>query len=180
MTASVPLSAPVPAAARSHVTIGSPVGPLTLVAAAGSLTGLYPNAHRHGPGASVLGARGDSAAGPFATAAGQLAAYFGGELTCFDLPLKPEGTAFQRQVWMALCGVPYGQTVTYGQLAARLGKPGASRAVGLANGQNPIFLMVPCHRVKGADGKLRGYGGGIARKQFLLDLERQQATVVRQ
>ena len=144
-----------------------------MVALAGCLTGLYPDAHRHGPGAAALGVPGDSAAAPFAAAACQLAAYFAGEFPPFDLPLAPEGTPFQRQVWTALRDVPYGQTVTYGQLAARIGKPGASRAVGLANGQNPIFIMVPCHRVIGADGRLRGHGDGVGRKQFLLGLERR-------
>ncbi len=160
------------AAARSHVMIGSPLGQLTLVAAGGSLTGLYVDAPDNGAAAAV-GAPGDAAAAPFVAAAAQLAAYFAGQLTRFTLPLDPAGTAFARQVWDGLRAVPYGQTVTYGQLAARLGKPGASRAVGLANGRNPIFIMVPCHRVTGADGRLRGHGEGIARKQFLLDLERR-------
>ncbi|MFY9930268.1 MAG: methylated-DNA--[protein]-cysteine S-methyltransferase, partial [Streptosporangiaceae bacterium] len=176
MTASIPASAPVASPARFHVTVASPVGPLTVVATAGSLTGLHVDAPRHGPGAAALGAPGDSTAAPFAAAAWQLTAYFAGELTCFDLPLEPAGTPFQRQVWAALRGVPYGQTVTYGQLAAQLCRPGASRAVGLANARNPIFIMVPCHRLIGADGRLRGYGSGIARKQFLLDLERQRTA----
>jgi methylated-DNA-[protein]-cysteine S-methyltransferase len=174
VTAPVPACAAVAPPARRHVTVGSPVGPLTVVATAGSVTGLHVNAARHGPGAAALGAPGDSTAAPFAAAILQLTAYFAGELTSFDLPLEPEGTPFQRQVWAALRGVPYGQTVTYGQLAARLGRPGASRAVGLANARNPIFIMVPCHRLIGADGRLRGYGSGIARKQFLLDLERRR------
>ncbi len=176
MTAPIPACAPVASPARWHVTVGSPLGPLTLVATAGSLTGLHVDPPRHGPGAPALGAPGDSTAAPFAAAAWQLTAYFAGELTSFDLPLEPEGTPFQRQVWAALRGVPYGQTVTYGQLAAQLCRPGASRAVGLANARNPIFIMVPCHRLIGADGRLRGYGGGIARKQFLLDLERQRTA----
>jgi methylated-DNA-[protein]-cysteine S-methyltransferase len=176
MTAPVPAYRPVASPARWHVTVDSPVGQLTLVATAGSLTGLHVDAPRHGPAAAALGTPGDSTAAPFAAAASQLTAYFAGELTCFDLPLEPEGTSFQRQVWAALRGVPYGQTVTYGQLAARLRRPGASRAVGLANARNPIFIMVPCHRLIGADGRLRGYGSGTARKQFLLDLERQQTA----
>jgi methylated-DNA-[protein]-cysteine S-methyltransferase len=163
-----------PAAAPSHVTTGSPMGPLTLVAAGGSLTGLYLDVHRHGPDSAVLGAPADSSAAPFAAAVLQLAAYFSGRLTRFDLPIDPQGTPFQRGVWRALCDIPYGQTVTYGQLAARLGRPGASRAVGMANSRNPIFIMVPCHRLIGADGRLRSYGTGVAHKQFLLDLERQQ------
>jgi methylated-DNA-[protein]-cysteine S-methyltransferase len=176
MTAPIPARGPVAFPTRWRVTVESPLGPLTLVATAGSLTGLHVDAPRHGPGAAALGAPGDSTAAPFAAAASQLAAYFAGELTFFDLPIEPEGTPFQRQVWAALRGVPYGQTVTYGQLAARLRRPGASRAVGLANARNPIFIMVPCHRLIGADGRLRGYGSGIARKQFLLDLERQRTA----
>jgi methylated-DNA-[protein]-cysteine S-methyltransferase len=154
------------------VTIGSPVGPLTLVGAGGALTGLYLDAQRHLPGPAAFGPPGDPAAAPFAAAAAQLAAYFAGELTSFDLDLAPDGTPFQRKVWTALRGIPYGQTVTYGQLAARIGAPAASRAVGLANGKNPISIVVPCHRVIGADGSLTGYGGGLPRKRFLLDLER--------
>jgi methylated-DNA-[protein]-cysteine S-methyltransferase len=157
------------------VTVGSPVGPLTLVAAGGALSGLYMADHRHQPPAAAFGTPGDLAAAPFAAAAAQLAAYFAGELTGFDVALEPGGTAFQRKVWMALRAIPYGQTVTYGQLAAQLGAPGSSRAVGLANGRNPISIVVPCHRVIGADGSLTGYGGGLARKRFLLDLERGAA-----
>ncbi|MDQ2810525.1 MAG: methylated-DNA--[protein]-cysteine S-methyltransferase [Actinomycetota bacterium] len=176
MAASIPARAPVAPTTRWHVTVDSPLGLLTLVATAGSLTGLHVNAPRHGPAVAALGAPGDSTAAPFAAAALQLTAYFAGELTSFDLPLEPEGTPFQREVWAALRGVPYGQTTTYGQLADRLCRPGASRAVGLANARNPIFIMVPCHRLIGADGRLRGYGSGIARKQFLLDLERQRTA----
>ena len=176
MTASIPACAPVIPQERRHVTVDSPVGRLTLIATAGNLTGLHVDAPRPGPGAFALGAPGDRTAAPFAAALVQLCAYFAGELTSFDVPLEPAGTAFQRQAWRALRAVPYGQTVTYGQLAARLGRPRASRAVGLANARNPIFIMVPCHRLIGADGKLRGYGSGIARKQFLLDLERRRTA----
>jgi methylated-DNA-[protein]-cysteine S-methyltransferase len=165
------------APARAHVTIGSPVGPLTLVAAAGRLAGLYMNAHRHGPGPELLGPPGDPADEPFAAAAGQLEAYFAGRLTSFDLPLDPAGTEFQRLVWAALREIPYGQTVTYGQLAAALGRPAASRAVGLANGRNPISIIVPCHRVIGSDGSLTGYGGGLDRKRLLLDLEQRTTGI---
>ena len=137
-----------------------------------ALAGLYLDAQRYRPGAAAFGAPGDPARPPFAAAARQLGAYFAGELTRFDLELKPDGTPFQRMVWTALRAIPYGQTVTYGELAARLGAPGSSRAVGLANGKNPISIVVPCHRVIGADGSLTGYGGGLPRKRFLLDLER--------
>ena len=176
MTAPVSARVLIPPPTRRHVTVDSPVGRLTLVAADGRLTGLHVNAPRHGPSAAALGVPGDSTAAPFAAAAMQLTAYFAGELTSFDLPLEPEGTPFQRQVWTALRGVPYGQTVTYGQLAAWIGRSGASRAVGLANARNPIFIIVPCHRLIGADGRLRGYGSGIGRKQFLLDLERRRTA----
>ena len=101
----------------------------------------------------------------------QLAAYFAGELTVFDLPLDLRGTDFQRRVWAALREIPYGRTRTYGELATALGAPSASRAVGLANGRNPISIVVPCHRVVGASGSLTGYAGGVDRKRALLDLE---------
>ena len=103
-----------------------------------------------------------------AEAARQLAAYFAGQLTDFDLPLAPQGTEFQRTVWRNLQDIPYGETISYGELAKRIHNPNASRAVGLANGRNPISILVPCHRVIGADGSLTGYGGGLARKQWLL------------
>jgi methylated-DNA-[protein]-cysteine S-methyltransferase len=108
-----------------------------------------------------------------AAAASQLRAYFAGELTSFDLPLGPEGTPFQQKVWAALREIPYGVTASYGELAERIGQRSASRAVGLANGRNPIAIVVPCHRVIGSDGSLTGYGGGLDRKRFLLDLERR-------
>jgi methylated-DNA-[protein]-cysteine S-methyltransferase len=154
------------------VTIGSPIGPLTLVAAGGALAGLYMEAHRHAPGPAAFGAPGDLTAPPFAAAAAQLGSYFAGDPAGFDLELEPAGTPFQRTVWTALRAIPYGQTVTYGQLAAAIGAPGSSRAVGLANGRNPISIVVPCHRVVGSDGSLTGYGGGLPRKRFLLELER--------
>jgi len=160
---------------HSHVVIDSPIGPLTLVAADGRLTGLYMDAQRYRPGDEVLGSPGDENAEPFASAADQLDAYFAGQLTDFDLPLAPAGTQFQRTVWAALRQIPYGETWSYGQLAGKIGSPAAVRAVGLANGRNPIAVVVPCHRVIGADGSLTGYGGGLSRKRFLLDLEAGQA-----
>lgn len=108
---------------------------------------------------------------PFGEALRQLEAYFAGRLRRFELPLAPEGTAFQRRVWEALCAIPYGETLSYGELARRLGKPGASRAVGLANGRNPLPIVVPCHRVVGSDGSLTGFGGGLPTKTKLLRLE---------
>jgi len=101
----------------------------------------------------------------------QLAEYFAGERTTFDLPLAPQGTPFQRQVWAALQEIPYGETWTYGRLARHIGLPTAFRAVGAANGQNPIPIVIPCHRVVGTNGKLTGYGGGLPRKRLLLELE---------
>ena len=101
----------------------------------------------------------------------QLEQYFGGERKQFDLPLAANGTDFQRRVWQSLCAIPFGQTASYGQLAAALGNPNASRAVGLANGKNPIAIVVPCHRVIGANGTLTGYAGGLENKRMLLELE---------
>ena len=105
-------------------------------------------------------------------AAGQLRAYFAGDLREFDLPLAPRGTEFQRQVWAAVSAVPYGETATYSEIAAAVGRPTARRAVGAANGRNPLPVIVPCHRIIGAAGALTGYGGGLDRKRSLLDLER--------
>ncbi len=160
------------AADRTHVTMPSPVGPLTIVAEGGKIAGLYMDAQRHAPSQDAFGSPADPADEPFAAAAAQLTAYFAGQLTEFDLPLSPAGTDFQRKVWAGLQAIPYGQTVSYGELARRLGRPAASRAVGLANGRNPIAIVVPCHRVIGADGSMTGYGGGLDRKRFLLALER--------
>jgi methylated-DNA-[protein]-cysteine S-methyltransferase len=108
---------------------------------------------------------------PFGEVIRQLEAYFAGELRRFDLRLAPEGTPFQREVWSALTTIPYGETVSYGELALRLGRSNASRAVGAANGRNPIPIVIPCHRVIGADGSLTGFGGGLAIKSQLLELE---------
>jgi len=163
-----------PAGPRTHTVVSSPVGPLTIVAAGGALAGLYMSEQRHLPAPETFG---DPDAGQdaelFAEASRQLEQYFDGERTEFDLRLTLHGTAFQRRVWTALRGIPYGQTISYGQLADRLGQPSASRAVGLANGKNPISIIVPCHRVVGADGSLTGYGGGIERKHYLLAHEQR-------
>ena len=149
----------------------SPIGPLTLVAEDGKLTGLYMDTQAHRPDAGMLGGTGDPRDEPFASAARQLRDYFAGRLTAFDLPLAPAGTQFQRRVWAALQAIPYGQTWSYGQLAREVGNASASRAVGLANGRNPIAVVIPCHRVIGSDGSLTGYGGGLDRKRYLLGLE---------
>jgi methylated-DNA-[protein]-cysteine S-methyltransferase len=154
--------------------VNSPVGPLTLVARDGAVVGLYMDEQRHRPAPETFGEPDTGRDGElFADASGQLEQYFDGERTAFDLRLAPDGTAFQRRVWAALQDIPYGQTVSYGQLADRIGQPSASRAVGLANGKNPIGIIVPCHRVVGADGSLTGYGGGIERKNYLLAHERR-------
>jgi methylated-DNA-[protein]-cysteine S-methyltransferase len=152
-----------------HTVIDSPYDPLTLVATDGVLSGLYMTGQRHRPAEETFGVRDER---PFGAVIEQLDAYFRGELTAFDLPLDLHGTPFQRSVWARLRAIPYGETRTYGELAEELGKPGASRAVGLANGKNPVGVIVPCHRVVGANGSLTGYGGGLSRKQRLLDLER--------
>lgn len=132
------------------------------------LTGLYFTASDRAP--APQGERGDDPALDLARI--QLAEYFAREREAFDLPLAPRGTPFQRDVWAALARIPYGVTKSYLELASELGNPKATRAVGLANGQNPISIILPCHRVLGSDGKLVGYGGGIERKRLLLDLER--------
>jgi methylated-DNA-[protein]-cysteine S-methyltransferase len=113
-------------------------------------------------------------AAPLAETVRQLRAYFAGDLHDFDLPLAPVGTPFQLRVWRELRNIPYGQTISYGELARRVGSPNGSRAVGLANGANPISIVVPCHRVIGSNGKLTGYGGGLPNKERLLALEREQ------
>ncbi|MFE9684480.1 methylated-DNA--[protein]-cysteine S-methyltransferase [Streptomyces sp. NPDC002701] len=154
---------------KQHTVIDSPYGPLTLVATDGVLSGLYMTDQRHRPPQETFGSPDDTV---FAEATAELAAYFAGELTDFSVRLDLVGTPFQRAVWAELRRIPYGETRTYGQLADALGNPKASRAVGLANGRNPLGIIVPCHRVVGANGSLTGYGGGLERKQRLLDFER--------
>lgn len=117
--------------------------------------------------------RGKACGGLVAETSRQLTAYFKGKLKHFDLPLSPEGTDFQRRVWDALRGIPYGETISYGELARRIGNPKACRAVGSANGQNPLPIVIPCHRVIGANGTLTGFGGGLPIKEQLLDHERK-------
>jgi methylated-DNA-[protein]-cysteine S-methyltransferase len=158
----------------THVVLPSPIGELTLVAANGQLTSLYMDAQQHRPDGAMFGAVGNPTDEPFASAGAQLDAYFARDLKVFDLPLAPAGTQFQRRVWSALQAIPYGQTCSYGELARRVGSAG--RAVGLANGKNPIALIIPCHRVIGSDGSLTGYGGGLDRKRYLLELEGDAAT----
>lgn len=159
----------------SHLVVDSPVGPLTLVSDGEHLIGVYFTEHRHAPGDVGRQVTDDDAPGVLRDAATQLEEYFAGSRTEFDLPVAATGTPFQQRVWALLRQIPYGQTWSYGQLAAELGQPTASRAVGLANGRNPVSIVVPCHRVIGASGAITGYGGGVERKQLLLDLERRAA-----
>lgn len=153
----------------SYRTISSPIGELTVVERDGALVGLYMTDHKPAPHLETFGERDDDTL-PQLDA--QLGEYFAGERTSFDLPLAPTGTDFQQRVCAALRTIPYGETWSYGRLAEAVGQPGAARAVGLANGRNPISIVVPCHRVVGSSGKLTGYAGGVERKAFLLDLER--------
>jgi methylated-DNA-[protein]-cysteine S-methyltransferase len=155
----------------THYTfVESPIEPILLTSDGKSLTGVYMNVPKRNPHIGEDWVRSDDAA-PFPEARRQLALYFEGELTQFDLPLAAAGTPFQQQVWEALKAIPYGVTLSYGEVARRIGMPSASRAVGMANGRNPIGIIVPCHRVIGASGKLTGYGGGLPRKQALLAFE---------
>ena len=154
---------------RYFTEIPSPIGRLQLRSRGDALTGLYMEKHQHLP-ERPADAKSDAA--PFRAAITQLEEYFAGERREFSLPLAAEGTDFQREVWRALAAIPYGVTLSYGQLASAIGRPRAVRAVGLANGRNPISIIVPCHRVIGANDTLTGYGGGMERKRFLLDLER--------
>ena len=156
---------------RTHTIVDSPVGPLTLVDHDGNVAGLYMDAQRHRPDPALHGERDDDVLPELRE---QLDGYWSGELREFTVPVQLDGTDFQRRVWQALQTIPYGETWSYGKLAVEIGAAGASRAVGLANGRNPVGIVVPCHRVVGASGSLTGYGGGIERKRWLLDHERSQ------
>jgi methylated-DNA-[protein]-cysteine S-methyltransferase len=155
-----------------YTTVESPIGELLLLGDGEVLRGLYMQAGRRPIRIRPAWERDASA---FPEAREQLAQYFAGERTSFDLPMQLDGSVFQRTVWHALTEIPYGQTISYGELARRIDRPDLARAVGTANGQNPIAVVVPCHRVIGSDGKLVGYGGGLENKRLLLDLE--QGTV---
>ena len=151
-------------------TIDSPIGPLTLAGRGSALTNLRMVDQTYEPSRDGWSPE----PGAFADVIDQLSAYFAGELTEFDVELDLRGTDFQRRVWKALLTIPYGETRSYGEIAEQIGAPGAARAVGLANGHNPIAIIVPCHRVIGASGSLTGYGGGLDRKRTLLELEKQR------
>jgi len=151
-----------------HTTIDSPIGELLLVGREGALRGLYMQEGARPKRVPTGSTRADE---PFAAVREQLGEYFAGERVRFELPLELDGPAFERTVWEALTEIGYGETRSYGEIARRIGFPDAARAVGRANGRNPISIIVPCHRVIGADGSLTGYGGGLERKQFLLEHE---------
>jgi methylated-DNA-[protein]-cysteine S-methyltransferase len=147
------------------ITIQSPVGPLRLFARGDELTAL------HLPSSDAPDEERTRTSDVLAAAADQLREYFAGHRRDFDLPLAPQGTGFQQRVWTALLTIPFGQTRSYGQIAAAIGRPAASRAVGAANGRNPIAIIIPCHRVIGSSGELTGYGGGLPTKRWLLGHE---------
>ncbi len=150
--------------------IDSPLGRLLVCSDGRALTGLYTPGHQRQPDTDWV-----EALAPFDAVCAQLAEYFAGVRQTFDLPLHLAGTLFQQRVWRQLERIPFGETISYAELARRIGQPTASRAVGHANGRNPVSIIVPCHRVIGADGKLTGYGGGLECKERLLGLERRIA-----
>jgi methylated-DNA-[protein]-cysteine S-methyltransferase len=156
------------------LTMPSPVGELTLAATEAGLAAVYFERHQYGHSARERrnwirdSGRDGAASRVLACARDQLTEYFAGQRRSFDLPLDATGTPFQHQVWAQLRKIPFGTTTSYGDLARRIGDPGKARAVGAANGRNPISIVVPCHRVIGADGSLTGFGGGIERKRWLL------------
>lgn len=154
---------------RLYTYLDTPIGPLLLVGRPALLTGLYVAGHDHAPPAVEAWKRDDDA---FDDAARQLGEYFAGTRTAFDLDLEMDGTPFQQEVWAALGQIPYAETISYRELAEAVGRPSAFRAVGSANGRNPVSIIVPCHRVIAADGTLGGYGWGLPLKQRLLDHER--------
>ena len=157
-----------------YTTMESPIGELLLVGDGDTLHGLY---MQDGRKPKQIAPSWKAAAAPFADVKTQLEEYFAGARTTFQVPLAAAGAPFEREVWHALETIPYGETVSYGEIARRVGQPTAARAVGTANGRNPIAVIVPCHRVIGANGSLTGYGGGLERKQLLLELERGQARL---
>jgi methylated-DNA-[protein]-cysteine S-methyltransferase len=159
----------------SFCCIDSPIGRLTLTSDGTALTGLYMGSPSKPPPRTADWVM-DPTTPPLPEAVRQVREYFAGERRVFDLPLRLSGTDFQKRVWRQLTEIPFGETWSYGQLATHLDNPGACRAVGLANGQNPIAIIVPCHRVIGADGSLTGFGGGLPRKEWLLAHEGRPGT----
>ena len=151
-----------------YTTFDSPIGELLLLGDRQALHGLYMQKGRTATAVREEWVRDDEA---FADIREQLEEYFAGRRAAFDVPLEMAGSPFQRRVWRALQDIPYGETISYGELARRVGEPATPRNVGAANGRNPVSVIVPCHRVIGADGSLVGYGGGLERKRTLLELE---------
>ncbi|MGV9316577.1 methylated-DNA--[protein]-cysteine S-methyltransferase [Streptomyces sp. NPDC003691] len=155
-----------------HTYVDSPVGRLLLVADGNALAGLYFPGYRYTPRPSAWGRRTETSADPvLAQARSELGEHFAGERKVFDVPAVTHGDAFQEQVWAQLRRIPYGERITYGDIAVELGGKGLAQTVGQAVGRNPVSIVIPCHRVVGAGGKLTGFGGGLERKQLLLDLE---------
>jgi methylated-DNA-[protein]-cysteine S-methyltransferase len=154
-----------------HIVAESPLGAIIVVANGAALSGLYFAGQRYQPAESAFGPRADAGEAPFARVTAELAEYFAGSRTSFDVELALAGNDFQRRVWAELRTIEYGQRATYGAIALRLGNPRMAQAVGAAVGRNPVSIIVPCHRVVGSTGKLTGYAGGLDRKQALLDLE---------
>ncbi len=165
-------TAPGPGVPPAHTVMASPLGQLTLVRHGGRLTGLYFPRHWPRPDRAAFGAR---TARGFGAVQRQLAEYLAGQRTWFDLPLEPGGTGFQRRVWDLIAQVPYGRTTSYGDLARRLGGGVTPQEVGAAVGQNPLCIVIPCHRVIGSTGKLTGYAGGLQRKRVLLEMEARRS-----
>ena len=162
-----------------HALVDSPIGTLTLIADADAIVEVWFPNHADAPSASLADSTLDPSHPVLVRARTQLTEYFAGTRTEFDLPLAPEGTPFQLAAWRALSTIAFGETVSYGEQASRLGDPNKARAVGAANGRNPIPIIVPCHRVIGANGHLTGFGGGVESKAWLLDHEqrvRQEAV----
>lgn len=155
---------------QDYRTIDSPIGPVTIVSSGEAVTAIYTAQHRR---RQELAEHPICSSSVLDVAEIQLQEYFVGRRFTFDLPLQPEGTPFEQRVWQALRQIPFGVTRTYREIAVEIGKPSAARAVGAANGRNPISIVVPCHRVVGGDGKLRGYAGGLETKEWLLAHERE-------
>ncbi|WP_120520708.1 methylated-DNA--[protein]-cysteine S-methyltransferase [Arthrobacter celericrescens] len=159
-----------------HTIIESPLGALTLTSRDGVLSGIFYEGHWHMPPAEFFGSRAEPTDPVFAPAVAQLREYLTADRTAFELDYRARGNEFQERVWARLEDIPYGETVSYGVLAAELGDPNLAQAVGSAVGRNPLSIVIPCHRVVGSDGRLTGYAGGLANKRFLLDLEEPTAV----
>ncbi len=159
-----------------HTIIESPLGALTLTSRDGVLSGVFYEGHRHMPAEAFFGDRVAPGDPVFTPAVAQLREYLRGDRTAFGLEYQVSGNTFQERVWARLEDIPYGETVSYGTLAAELGDPNLAQAVGSAVGRNPLSIIIPCHRVVGSDGRLTGYAGGLANKRFLLELEEPAAV----